>query len=266
MLPLIWVLAAFAASGAQAPEARKVKAPLDETHTSEKQSPRVVVNELTRDFGQQVGKVAPGAIARRNYIDEHIFGKMDRDRVPHAGLATDAEFLRRVHLDLTGLLPDPDVIRRFLEDSDPGKREKMVDSLLSLSPDEIAYKRTTPFIDKWTYYFGDLFRITHEFPGNSGMSQYVHDALMQNVPYDTMARELITAQGRSSVSNTMLHLLVRDAVFQQGGVGKLGGLNSQTINHEDTCDNISINVSRIFLGVNLECISCHAGRKDLENS
>jgi len=77
---------------------------------------------------------------------------------------------------------------------------------------------------------------------------------------------IFTAQGRSSVSNTMLHLLVRDAVFQQGGVGKLGGINAQTINHEDTCDNISINVSRIFLGINLECISCHAGKNHLEKS
>src|SRR5260370_31893258 len=124
MLPLIWMLAALAASPALAAETSKATAPIDETHTMEKQSPRVVVNELTRDFGQQLGKVAPGAIARRNYIDEHIFGKMERDHVPHAGLATDAEFLRRVHLDLTGLLPDPGVIRRFLQHSAPGKREK----------------------------------------------------------------------------------------------------------------------------------------------
>src|SRR5882672_3848339 len=118
MLPVIWMLAAFAA------ETPKVKPPLDEIHTAEKKSQRVLANELTKEFGQQLGRVAPGPIERRNYIDERIFGKMERDHVPHAGISTDAEFLRRVHLDLTGRLPEPEAIRKFLADKDPDKRDK----------------------------------------------------------------------------------------------------------------------------------------------
>ena len=48
---------------------------------------------------------AAGRVRRVNYIDEQIFGKMERDGVPHAPMATDAEFFRRVHLDLTGRIP-----------------------------------------------------------------------------------------------------------------------------------------------------------------
>src|SRR5437867_872543 len=61
--------------------------------------------------------------SRRNFIDDYIFGKLERDRVPRAYLCTDAEFLRRVSLDLTGRLPEPDAIRKFVDDTGPGKRE-----------------------------------------------------------------------------------------------------------------------------------------------
>ena len=42
-------------------------------------------------------------------IDHHIFGKMQRGGVPHAPASSDAEFLRRIYLDMTGRLPDPAV-------------------------------------------------------------------------------------------------------------------------------------------------------------
>ena len=48
---------------------------------------------------------APLDVAVHNFIDKFIFGKMQRDRMPHAPLATDHEFLRRVSLDLTGRIP-----------------------------------------------------------------------------------------------------------------------------------------------------------------
>src|SRR5439155_78436 len=60
-------------------------------------------------------------IPRKNIIDEHIFGRMERDKIPHAPLAGDDEFLRRAYLDATGLLPTPDQVRSFLNDRDPNK-------------------------------------------------------------------------------------------------------------------------------------------------
>ena len=55
-----------------------------------------------------------GRAPRRNFIDEYIFGKMERDGVLHAPLALDQEFFRRVTLDLTGRIPSPDELREFL--------------------------------------------------------------------------------------------------------------------------------------------------------
>ncbi len=71
-----------------------------------------------------------GEIARKNFIDDHIFGRMERDGVPHAPLASDAEFFRRAHLDATGLIPSADAVREFVSSEEPDKRDRLIDSLI----------------------------------------------------------------------------------------------------------------------------------------
>jgi hypothetical protein len=79
------------------------------------------------------GLTAPAAgprLAPRNFIDEQIFGKMQREGIPHAPLATDQEFLRRVMLDLTGRIPTPVEVREFLADQAADKRAHLIDQLI----------------------------------------------------------------------------------------------------------------------------------------
>src|SRR5713226_9188988 len=87
-------------------------------------------------------------IPRKNYVDEHIFGKIERDNIPHAPLASDEEFLRRVYLDAVGFLPTPEKVRSFVADTDPKKRDTVIDSLIG----------TEEFADQWAYHYGELFR------------------------------------------------------------------------------------------------------------
>ena len=87
-------------------------------------------------------------VPRKNYVDEHIFGRIERDNIPHAPLASDEEFLRRTYLDLTGLLPTLDQVRTFLTDTDPNKRDELIDSLVG----------TEEFADQWAYHWGELLR------------------------------------------------------------------------------------------------------------
>ena len=58
------------------------------------------------------GEVTP----RKNFIDEFIFGRMERDGIQPAPAADDQEFLRRVYLDLTGRIPSAEQFRSFIED------------------------------------------------------------------------------------------------------------------------------------------------------
>ncbi len=101
-----------------------------------------------------VAPALPGAAAstapipRKNFIDEHIFGRIEKDNIPHAPLAGDEEFLRRVYVDAIGFLPTPEKIRSFVADTDPNKRDKVIDSLIG----------TEEFADQWAYYYGELFR------------------------------------------------------------------------------------------------------------
>ena len=84
---------------------------------------------------------------------------MQRGGVPHAPASSDAEFLRRIYLDMTGRLPDPAVASKFLAAKEPDKRQKLIDSLFPPLP--VPGMRSVsedPFFDRWTYFFCDLFR------------------------------------------------------------------------------------------------------------
>src|SRR5215471_2270324 len=83
---------------------------------------------------QTVAPALPNAAAssapipRKNFVDEHIFGRIERDKIPHAPLSGDEEFLRRAYVDTIGFLPAPDKARSFVADSDPNKRDRLIDS------------------------------------------------------------------------------------------------------------------------------------------
>src|SRR5262249_22037388 len=82
---------------------------------------------------------------RINFIDDFVYDKLRRFRIPPSPRASDTEFLRRVCLDLAGTLPPPERVREFLASRDPNKRENLIDTLIG-SPE---------FVDYWTFRFED---------------------------------------------------------------------------------------------------------------
>src|SRR5215467_6208025 len=232
-----------------------------ETPPKHPEAERPALERLDRITAEVAAKTSPSSLHQvpmRNFIDEFVFAKMKRDGVPHAGLSTDVEFLRRVHLDLTGRLPEPEIIRKFLADKDPAKREKMIDAILSTPIEGRLDKTETPFLDKWTYFFGDLFRNSAAELGARGrtlLRDYIYDALLLNVPYDQVVRELLTARTRDNFVDAAANYLLRDHVDD---------FNDLMINLTDSYDEMAISSSKYFLGVNLECVSCHDGRGHLD--
>src|SRR5579871_6558060 len=71
----------------------------------------------------------PLAVARR--VDQEIDTKLAEAKIPASPLADDAEFLRRVYLDITGELPNPSKAAEFLDSKDAEKRRKLIDELLA---------------------------------------------------------------------------------------------------------------------------------------
>ncbi|MBM3776104.1 MAG: DUF1549 domain-containing protein, partial [Acidobacteria bacterium] len=224
---------------------------------------------LTSEVARKLPPAAGGKVQRKNYIDDFIFGKMQADGVPHALLTTDPEFQRRIYLDLWGRLPDPAEVRQFAADQTADKRDRLIDRLLGLDygskPGYDDYKLgpwmvEEPFLARWTYWFGDLFYNgpIQGVEARNAFRQYLYYNLKYNISYDHMVREMLTAKAVSAQVDGPSNFLTRSEV---------DGIRDTDVMHEDTCDEIAVNATKLFLGIDLECVSCHdgAGRLDKIN-
>lgn len=124
-------------------------------------------------------------------IDEFVLRKLSQLDIPPARLCSDGVFVRRVYLDVTGTLPTADEARRFLNDTDPDKRAKLIDELLGREG----------YVDYWTMKWCDLLRVKSEFPINlwpnavQAYHRWIRDCVKENMPYDKFVREMLTASG-----------------------------------------------------------------------
>jgi hypothetical protein len=192
--------------------------------------------------------VQPAASSYTATIDRHIFGELERQGVKPAAKSTDAEFLRRVTLDLTGRIPTRDRLLTFLADQTPDKRARLVEELLSSSQ----------FVDKWTMYLGDRLKnnarnlnIVRAEQGRDAFYSWIRASVQHNKPYDQMARELITADGTNNWAKGDLNWLV--------GYRVTGGPA------QDIYDAMAVAAAETFLGVGqINCVLCHDGRGHLD--
>ena len=164
-----------------------------------------------------------------NYIDKFVHQKLKKLKILPSALCTDEEFVRRVHLDLTGLPPTPDQTRAFLNDKTASKekREKLIDALLE----------SDEFVDQWTHKWADLLQCNRKFLGEKGawlFRKWIREAVAKNKPYDQFVRELLTASG-STYKNP--------------------AANYYRVSREYK-DAVS-NTTQLFLGVRFQCNVCH---------
>lgn len=149
----------------------------------------------TAGFGS-AGKVDPvyesaAAVVPQNRIDELVFAHWKQAGVQPARLCSDAVFVRRAYLDVIGTLPTQAETQRFLADTAPQKRSRLIDELLER--DEFA--------DYWAMRWSDTLRIKAEFPINlwpnaaQSYHHWIREALHEDMPYDQFAQAMLTASG-----------------------------------------------------------------------
>ncbi len=178
----------------------------------------------------------PAIDGRNNPIDRILDNWMVTNEVKRPARIDDAAYLRRLRLDLTGLLPEPSELAQFLAETSNDKRAQKAQALLD---DRIAYA------DHWLSFYNDLLRNDYSGTGfitggRKQISGWLYKALVDNKPFDMLARELIAPTSPESQGYI-------DGIRWRGEVSA-----GQTVEIQ-----FAQSVSQSFLGINLKCASCH---------
>jgi hypothetical protein len=179
-----------------------------------------VVQSLTR--GKKVD-----AVALAKLIDQEINKRIQAEGAKSTGVCSDEEFIRRVHLDLVGVIPSADKVTAFLSSKDPQKRTKLVDELLA-DP-----RFGQALAESWALQLmprDSNNRLLNQKPLETWLATHFNE----NTPLDKVVFELITATGAIDTNPAAIYFVANPTV-----------------------DKMTDNVTRMFLGVQLQCAQCH---------
>jgi hypothetical protein len=188
---------------------------------------RLAIARVIVPYTNNLSSLNLAQAGKRNFIDERVALKLNELNLPPSPRCSDAEFVRRAHLDTIGVLPTPSFARDFLEDKDPDKRDRLIETLL----------RRPEFTDYWTYKWSDLLLVSSERLRPDAMWSYHHwirTSVAANKPWDRMVRDIVTASG-STLEN--------------------GAANFFALHQDPT--GMAETVTQAFLGMSVNCAKCH---------
>jgi hypothetical protein len=165
----------------------------------------------------------------KTVVDKFTHAKWKELGIVPSELCTDEQFLRRVSLDLTGTLPTPAKVKAFLADTNPNKRDALVDELLETP--EYAYY----FANKWA----DVLRVKRRnVPGRAfgtfAFHDWIRDSIARDKPYSQFVREILAANG-----------------------GEAQCPPSVWYTEVATPEQFVDDVAQVFLGLRMACAQCH---------
>ena len=162
-----------------------------------------------------------------NLVDEEVFARLKQLGVNPAPAADDSVFLRRVFLDLIGVLPTAEEARAFVADSAPDKRERMVDQLLA----------RPEWADTWAAVWSDLLRVEEKTLDAKGVELFhgwMRQSFAEGKPLDAFVREIVAARGSTyDVPQSNFWRAHREPIIR-----------GET-------------VAQVFLGARIGCAKCH---------
>ncbi|QDU50608.1 DUF1549 and DUF1553 domain-containing protein [Gimesia panareensis] len=173
-------------------------------------------------------------------IDQLITQARQQQQVQAAPRSTDAEFMRRVYLDLTGKIPPVAEVRQFLADSAPDKRERLIDRLLA-SPGFVVH-----FTSLWR-------NILIPEAGTDPLARqqvpefeaWLRSQLQQDTSYDALVRAIVGAPFDETTRTTGQTTAAEPTARAFYLVKQLKP------------ESLAASTSRAFLGVRIECAQCH---------
>ena len=168
------------------------------------------------------------AVPGHNYIDTLVHAKLKKLRIEPSGVCDDPTFVRRVYLDILGVLPTPDEYARFMVSTLPDKRELLVDELLGRKE----------FAELWVLKWAELLQIRSDNNvSRKAMLLYyewLQDKIARNVPTDQWVRELLGASGGTFKSPATNYYQIEREILK-----------------------LSENAAQVFMGMRIQCAQCH---------
>ena len=164
----------------------------------------------------------------KTFIDNFVFAKQRQLGIPPSALCDDATFVRRASIDITGRLPTVAEVEQFLADTDPAKRDRLVDRLVD-SPGYADY-----FANKWATVLRNKRRNGTDIPYTYKFHAWIRRAFRENMPYDQFVRSVLTATGDPETHPPV-------AWYRE--------VKTSTAQMED--------VAQLFLGMRMACAKCH---------
>jgi hypothetical protein len=172
-----------------------------------------------------------------NYVDTHVFAKLKMLNIAPSDLCSDEEFVRRLYVDLCGILPTPAEATAFVADTKMDKRARLVEQLL----------QRPEYADYWTKKWMDVLRVSRDSINLAGAQAYqawLRERIEGDSSFADVARAMLTSQGESySAPATNFFCVVRtptevkDAQYLQKDLAEA--------------------TAQLFLGIRLQCAQCH---------
>ena len=164
-----------------------------------------------------------------NYIDTLVHNKLRKLRIVPSEVCSDEEFMRRVFIDITGTLPGTDEYQFFVTDTDPHKREKLVEELL----------QRKEFVDIWVMKWAEILQVRTianrvEKKPMLAYFNWLREKIASNTPTDQMVREILGSSG-GSFANPATNYYQTE---------------TETLKTAE-------NVAQVFMGMRIQCTQCH---------
>ena len=200
---------------------------------------------------------ATASLETAHDVDRHVLAKLGKLGIVPSEVCSDAEFLRRVSIDLTGSLPTPDEVEEFLANDSADKRLRKIDELLE-RPAYAAW-----WANKLCDFTGCNPNQQAELGQETSVQWYmwIYSRLRENVPYDELVRRIVLAKGRSEDQSYDDYAAETSAYYRDNDPADFA--RRSTLPHywtrrtlekpEDT----ALAFAHSFLGIQLQCAQCH---------
>jgi Protein of unknown function (DUF1549)/Protein of unknown function (DUF1553) len=230
-----------------------------DTHVVVAYDVAVVPVNVLRPIGP-TGQLKSQIAKAESALDKHVLTKLDKLGVMPSDIASDADFFRRVSLDVAGTLPTAEQVKIFLSDKSPNKRERIIEDLLS-SPGYAA---------AWATFFCDLtgnnddqlrnFSPVRESP-SVHWYQWLYERIDKNVPYDKIVEGIVTAVSREPGESYRDYCESMTKIAHDR-TGKSFAERDDMMyywarNNLKTAEERAIAFAYSFCGVRIQCAQCH---------